>query len=117
MSSTQVVQMGVLELVGQAGLEEIYAKSEKYPHSPVAVVFRSGFKELKKLSLSERTEEGAQEVRNIERSLLRASNNEMSALERHVAWLATTASSAPFVGLFGTVWGIMNSFRGIGATG
>ncbi|MGZ3688950.1 MAG: MotA/TolQ/ExbB proton channel family protein, partial [Bdellovibrionota bacterium] len=41
----------------------------------------------------------------------------IASLERNVGWLATTASAAPFVGLFGTVWGIMNSFQNIGATG
>jgi biopolymer transport protein TolQ len=41
----------------------------------------------------------------------------MSNLEYSISWLATVASAAPFVGLFGTVWGIMNSFQNIGATG
>lgn len=95
-------------------IEEIFTKSAKFERSPVASVFKSGFKELKKLSGME-TKDLAME--NINRAMLRASNNEISMLERNVSWLATIASAAPFVGLFGTVLGIMNSFREIGASG
>jgi biopolymer transport protein TolQ len=49
--------------------------------------------------------------------LLRASVVEVNKLERRISFLATTASIAPFVGLFGTVWGIMSAFEGIGRTG
>lgn len=98
-------------------LEQVSSDAEKFSHSPVASLFLSGFKELKKLSLTDRTQEGEQEVENIGRALARASNSEVTTLDKHVSWLATTASAAPFVGLFGTVWGIMNSFQNIGATG
>jgi biopolymer transport protein TolQ len=53
----------------------------------------------------------------LDRALLRASSIEMTRLERHVTFLATTASISPFIGLFGTVWGIMSAFEGIGQTG
>jgi biopolymer transport protein TolQ len=53
----------------------------------------------------------------VDRALLRASVVEVNKLERRVSFLATTASIAPFIGLFGTVWGIMNAFQGIGQTG
>src|SRR5262249_7464204 len=53
----------------------------------------------------------------VDRALLRASAVEIGKLERHITFLATTASVSPFIGLFGTVWGIMTSFQGIGATG
>jgi biopolymer transport protein TolQ len=53
----------------------------------------------------------------VDRALLRASAIELNKLESHIAFLATVASMAPFVGLFGTVWGIMNAFEQIGATG
>jgi biopolymer transport protein TolQ len=53
----------------------------------------------------------------LDRALLRASSVEMTRLERHVTFLATTASISPFIGLFGTVWGIMSAFEGIGQTG
>jgi biopolymer transport protein TolQ len=53
----------------------------------------------------------------VDRALMRASAVELSKLERRISFLATTASTAPFIGLFGTVWGIMTSFQGIGQTG
>lgn len=90
-------------------IDEIFGKSEKYELSPVAAVFKSGYKELKKL--------GEPDAENIGRALMRASSSEVSTLENHLGILATTASAAPFVGLFGTVWGIMNSFQNIGSTG
>lgn len=96
-------------------IEEIYDRSDRYVRSPVASVFKSGFKELKKLTGSETR--GSFAVENITRALMRASNSEVAVLEKHVSWLATIASAAPFVGLFGTVWGIMDSFQKIGATG
>lgn len=98
-------------------IDEILAKTEKYSASPVASVFRSGVKELKKLSATDVKTTGSESVDNIYRALIRASNSEIASLEKNVGWLATTASAAPFVGLFGTVWGIMNSFQNIGATG
>jgi biopolymer transport protein TolQ len=53
----------------------------------------------------------------VDRALLRASAVELSKLERRLSFLATTASITPFIGLFGTVWGIMNSFQRIGVAG
>ena len=53
----------------------------------------------------------------IKRSLRRFSALESAKLEKYLSFLATTGSTTPFIGLFGTVWGIMNSFRGIGAAG
>lgn len=98
-------------------LDEISRRLDEFPKSPVAQVFQSGYKELRKLSQAERTNNGEQEVDNIQRSLVRALNAQVENLEKHVGWLATTASAAPFVGLFGTVWGIMNSFQNIGSVG
>jgi len=101
-------------------LEEIFSKSDDFGHSPIAGVFKSGFKELQKLPLADRASgaDGPMDpLVNVQRSLLRAASTAMGQMEKHLAWLATTASAAPFVGLFGTVWGIMNSFRNIGATG
>lgn len=101
-------------------LEEIYSKSEKIRRSPVANVFKAGFKELKKISeidakMSATVKENT--ISNISRTLSRTSLAEMSTLEKTVGLLATVGSATPFIGLFGTVWGIMNSFQGIGATG
>src|SRR5262249_47311160 len=98
-------------------IEEIFAKSEKFPASPVATVFKAGVKELKKVNSSDSDADSAGKIDNIHRALLRSSTAEVAALETSLGWLATTASAAPFIGLFGTVWGIMNSFQSIGATG
>lgn len=98
-------------------LDEILSKSEAFGNSPIASVFKFGVKELKKLNTEELSAAGASKVENMHRALARASNTEIATLEKNVSWLATTASAAPFVGLFGTVWGIMNSFQSIGATG
>ena len=54
---------------------------------------------------------------NIKRALRRAVNTELTGLSSTLPFLATTGSTAPFIGLFGTVWGIMNAFRGIGLRG
>jgi biopolymer transport protein TolQ len=100
-------------------LEEIYTKSDQYSRSPVANVFKAGFKELKKLSQIEGKNDllKTEGLANISRALTRATLAEVSNLEIAVSLLATVGSAAPFIGLFGTVWGIMNSFQGIGAMG
>ena len=56
-------------------------------------------------------------IDNVERALNRTGNAEVSKLESALSFLATTGSVCPFIGLFGTVWGIMDTFRGIGAKG
>ena len=78
-------------------IEEIFAKSEKFPSSPVATVFKSGVKELKKVNSGEGESDNTGKIENITRALLRSSTSEVAALETHRAWLATTASAAPFV--------------------
>lgn len=98
-------------------LEDIQSRVENMAHSPVAQSFISGYRELRKLSTSDRTHSGEPEVANIERALNKSISQQIARLEQHIEWLATTASAAPFVGLFGTVWGIMSSFQNIGASG
>lgn len=98
-------------------IEEIFGRTDEFVGSPVASVFKSGFKELKKLSSGDYKSIDDQGVENVGRALMRASNQEVTTLERQLSWLATTASAAPFVGLFGTVWGIMDAFQRIGAMG
>lgn len=88
-------------------IEDIFATSDQYSQSTVAAVFKSGYREFKKHP----------DIENIGRALSRSTTEEVSQLEKNVSWLATVASASPFVGLFGTVWGIMDSFQGIGATG
>jgi biopolymer transport protein TolQ len=98
-------------------IDEIFARVDQFSRSPVASVFRSGMKELRKLPDTSDSALAALGVENVGRALSRAAGEEISHLEHNVTWLATTASAAPFVGLFGTVWGIMTSFQRIGASG
>ena len=99
-------------------LDMIYQSSETLRRSPLAQLFRAGYNELSKLK-SQAKGEGSMrshlgDLENIHRALRNASVNEETHLESMVPFLATTGSTAPFVGLFGTVWGIMNSFVNIG---
>jgi biopolymer transport protein TolQ len=106
-------------------LDDVWKVSESSAPSPVSEVFRAGFVELAKLR-KRRTEAGEDaqaaethlgDIESIERALIRARTMAITEMENKVPFLATTASAAPFIGLFGTVWGIMNSFRNIGAKG
>ncbi len=98
-------------------IDEIMAKCDRFNLSPIAKVFKGGVKELRRFTEKESRGLGSEAVDNIGRALMRSSNSEVGHLEKHVGWLATTASATPFIGLFGTVWGIMNSFQNIGASG
>lgn len=100
-------------------LGQIHTASLEYEHSPVAHVFRAGYQELLRLTRARRSEESSESetelggAANVERAMRRATNQEVTRLEKTLTFLATTASTAPFIGLFGTVWGIMNAFRGL----
>jgi biopolymer transport protein TolQ len=85
---------------------ELFAVSKKYFLSPMANVFKAVFPDTEK-----------REREEISRSLKRFEALETAKLEKYLNFLATTGSTTPFIGLFGTVWGIMNSFRGIGQAG
>jgi len=91
--------------------------------SPLVALFQAGYAELEaqiKVARRGTTPEGALRIRSLDgisRSLERAVGSEQERLLRALPLLATTASVTPFIGLFGTVWGIMNTFRAIGATG
>ena len=85
-------------------------------------MFRSAYVELSKVTQAQAASEESMHdqmggFENVERALQRASNAELTALEATVPFLGTTASAAPFVGLFGTVWGIMRAFGDIYAMG
>lgn len=104
-------------------LSDILPAAKKYPFSTTAEVFRVGYTELTQTSktVNEATQ-GRDEISlssldNLERSMHKASNTEMTKLESSLGFLATTGSASPFIGLFGTVWGIMDTFKGIGARG
>jgi biopolymer transport protein TolQ len=104
-------------------LDEIFTRTEQMPASPLAQVFRAGYQELVKVKQREAAaaEKGKVQigdgVENVERALRRAALAEMTELERLVPLLATVGSTSPFIGLFGTVIGIMKSFGEIGAAG
>jgi biopolymer transport protein TolQ len=104
-------------------LDEIFAKTDAMAQSPIAQVFRAGYQELVKVKqreAKEKDEKGSMSfggVENVERALRRAATTEMTELERLVPFLATVGSTSPFIGLFGTVIGIMKSFGEIGAKG
>jgi biopolymer transport protein TolQ len=114
-------------------LSNAFAKAKQLPGSPVARIFRIGYVELKKLSQSAPSAgsgpnqpAGGQSMSldarftgtdNIKRALRRAISTEMTRMSQMVPFLATTGNTAPFIGLFGTVWGIMHSFAGIGQKG
>lgn len=98
-------------------MDEIAAKADKFGHSPVASVFKSGMKEIRKLTTGDSTSLTSEKGENVLRAMIRAATSEVSTLEKNVSWLATTASAAPFVGLFGTVWGIIHSLQGMGSAG
>jgi biopolymer transport protein TolQ len=101
-------------------LDAIYQAAEALSGSPLSHVFRAGYVELSKVT-AQKKEAGESRgmyeelggIENVERALKRAAASEVTALERQVPFLGTTASAAPFVGLFGTVWGIMNAFHDI----
>ena len=103
-------------------LDETYNDAGKLKQSPVAQMFRAGYKELTKLKKDEKDKDREADsielsgIENVERSLRRASLSETTELEKHISFLATTGSTAPFIGLFGTVWGIMHAFVNLSST-
>jgi biopolymer transport protein TolQ len=102
-------------------LGAIQTASLDLKESPVAQVFRGGYQELQRVTKTKRGNPGEDEVEfggveTVQRAMSRARTQEVTRLERGLTFLATTASTAPFIGLFGTVWGIMTAFRGLSTT-
>jgi len=100
-------------------LETIYAEAAAINDCPLANIFKSGYVEVQKLMDVQRPANDAPLVGldNVMRSLKKSFNTEVAVLEKRIPWLATIGSVAPFVGLFGTVWGIMKSFTGLASEG
>ncbi len=103
-------------------LEALYSGLGRAQRSPLANVYHAAYVELARVLGGDRPSQVAPgqkhyggDIENIARALRRATQSEVTNLEAMVPFLATTGSTAPFVGLFGTVWGIMNSFISIGA--
>ncbi len=104
--------------------DSIASQVDRFASSPLTALFNEGYSELKQLMEAEgakpdhgglSTDLGG--VANVTRALRRATNLEVNRLEKYTTFLATTGSTSPFIGLFGTVWGIMVAFEGIGKTG
>ena len=104
--------------------DAIASQVDRFVNSPLTVLFNEGYGELKKVveggegrsdSNVFSTDLGG--IENVSRALRRATNSEITHLEKYTTFLATTGSTSPFIGLFGTVWGIMTAFEGIGKTG
>jgi biopolymer transport protein TolQ len=106
-------------------LDDIFRIAENTKFSPIASMFRAGYIELSKVKKQQQAEQQQGYVQsmhdklgdadNVERALMRARNSEQTKLENLLPFLATVGSSAPFIGLFGTVWGIMDAFLSIAA--
>lgn len=108
-------------------LNDADESASQFPLSPEAAVFRAGFSELQKINKIRNRQENSQTneplemqlatMDNLKRAIRKAESQEISDLGKSLAFLATTGSAAPFIGLFGTVWGIMASFHDIGLRG
>ena len=98
---------------GERGLGQLYIDLEERGEAPVGIenIFSSGFKEFTRSK-----QEGSDPDRvmeNVQRAMRVALSREEERLETQLPFLATVGSTSPYIGLFGTVWGIMNSFRGL----
>ena len=105
-------------------LDALYKRAEQFGAAPVPAIFRAGYVELVKVTeprggLASGNKKGEPgDLETVQRAMKREKRTQLTGLERAVPFLATVASASPFIGLFGTVWGIMSSFQGlIGATG
>ncbi len=104
-------------------LSSIHDASRELKTSPVAQVFRAGYEELMRVSRTKKEASSGEVltteltgVDNVNRAMKRATSVEITKLENSLTFLATTGSTTPFIGLFGTVWGIMDAFRGLSVT-
>jgi biopolymer transport protein TolQ len=101
-------------------LSVLFEQAEKAERTPLTEVFRTGYLELTRIQRSRGAEgaaTGAFPMENVERAMRKATNEEIEQMESYLPFLATTGSATPFIGLFGTVWGIMNAFSGIAQSG
>jgi len=114
---------------GASSLMEVHDAVQSLPSSPLQEMFEAGYMELSRLLGTQGGAGGRPAAQNagsllgpggtgnVERAMIKAKTRVNIAMERYLTFLATTGSTAPFIGLFGTVWGIMTAFRNIGATG
>jgi len=104
-------------------LTEVNEAARRYPSSPAAAVFLAGYKEMAYLAKQQQAAAPAANggavgtrLENLSRALTKAANAEVAKMEKMMGFLATTGSVSPFIGLLGTVWGIMVTFFTIGTT-
>lgn len=90
-------------------LQDVAAVSEQFRPSPLVAVFEGAYEEFRR--------QGDQNIPAVQRAAQIASSEELTRLERRLPWLATTGAVSPFIGLFGTVWGIIDAFYGLGDAG
>lgn len=105
-------------------LENVYNHAKRLKNCPMARVFLAGYIELAaQFRITQQEQEVGEDnlllekLDSVSRTLERATAQEVTKLERWLIFLGTTGSVTPFIGLFGTVWGVMNAFSGIGAKG
>lgn len=98
---------------GERGLGQLYVELEERGEAPVGIenIFSSGFKEFTRSK--QEASDPDRVMENVQRAMRVALSREEERLETHLPFLATVGSISPYIGLFGTVWGIMNSFRGL----
>jgi len=96
------------------GLEAVAIASEQFRSSPLVAVFDFGYSEVERQS---KTRGGINNKLALERSLQLGISEELTKLERNMGLLATTATVSPFIGLFGTVWGIIRAFQDLSSQG
>ena len=96
-------------------LQDIAAVSEQFKPSPLVGVFEGGFQEYKRQLSS--PSGSLRSLTAVQRGMQIGASEEITRLERNVPWLAITAAVTPFIGLFGTVWGIIDAFHGLGTAG
>lgn len=100
-------------------LDKLYQRIKKSPHDPMLQTFSAGMEEWQNTvqsGIPNKEELQASLRQRVERAMTVTIHREMIRLERGMTFLATVGSTAPFIGLFGTVWGIMNSFTAIAQT-
>jgi biopolymer transport protein TolQ len=96
-------------------LNALYQGAVNHRHSIGSLerIFEAGFREFAKLRSGQRGADASDMVDGARRAMRATFQREMDFLERHLAFLASTGSVSPYVGLFGTVWGIMHAFRSL----
>ena len=98
-------------------IEKLHKSIESSPNHPMEAIFVTGMKELTAANRKNiNHDENIVLEKRIEKAMFSTLSREMETLEKNLNFLATTGSSAPFIGLFGTVWGIMNSFQSIASS-